>query len=189
MMLAPLTGGDIVVNNIIPTHMEPLTAKLLEMGAVVEEGEESIRVFAPPEEPLRAITVKTMPYPGFPTDLQPQITSLLSQVEGSSRVIETVWENRFGYVTELNKMGANIVTSGRLAVINGGAKLAAATVRALDLRGGMAVVMAALVADGESIVENTSVIMRGYENIVAKISSLGGVISQFEKKAGRYGIS
>lgn len=185
MMMAPLTGGDISVMNIIPTHMEPLTAKLLEMGVGVEEGEESIYVYSHSGQPLLPASIKTMPYPGFPTDLQPQITALLCHADGTSRVIETVWENRFGYVSELSKMGANIVTSGRLAVITGGVKLSGATVRALDLRGGMAVTMAGLAAQGETIVENISVIDRGYENAVEKIRSLGGNITVFEKEVVR----
>lgn len=185
MMMAPLTGGDITVMNIIPTHMEPLTAKLLEMGVGVEESEESIYVYSRNGRTLAPASIKTMPYPGFPTDLQPQITTLLCHATGTSRVIETVWENRFGYVSELNKMGANIVTSGRLAVITGGVQLIGSTVRALDLRGGMAVTMAGLSAEGESVVENISVIERGYENAIDKIRSLGGNVSSFEKKVGR----
>lgn len=185
MMMAPLTGGDITVTNIIPTHMEPLSAKLQEMGVGIEEGEESIRVYTKPGQILQATSIKTMPYPGFPTDLQPQVTTLLSQAEGTSRVIETVWESRFGYVSELNKMGANIVISGRLAVITGGTELTGSRVRALDLRGGMAVTMAGLVARGETVVENTSVVERGYEEAIRKIRSLGGAIDRFEELTGR----
>lgn len=186
MMMAPLTGGDITVNNIIPTHMEPLSAKLLEMGVIVEEGEESIRVSAEPGRTLKPTSIKTMPYPGFPTDLQPQVTALLCTAGGTSRVIETVWESRYGYVTELAKLGANVVTSGRLAVITGGGELTGTRVRALDLRGGMAVTMAGLAARGETIVENISVIERGYEDAIDKISSLGGVISRYEVETGSY---
>jgi UDP-N-acetylglucosamine 1-carboxyvinyltransferase len=175
MMMAPLTRGDVTVRNVIPKHMEPLTAKLIEMGSHVEEGEDSIRVFHPADEPLRQTIFKTMPYPGYPTDLQPQATVLLCFAEGSGRVIENVWENRFQYIDELKKMGANILTSGRLAVIQGGT-LTGAEVTASDLRGGAAMVMAGLSATGETRVANISRIERGYENFVKKLTALGADI-------------
>lgn len=176
MMMAPLTGGDIVVENIIPTHMEPLTAKLLEMGAQVEEGGDFIRTYLPKGTQLKASSFKTMPYPGFPTDLQPQAVTLLCVAEGSGRVIESIYENRFQYIDNLRLMGANIITSGKLAVIQGGSPLYGTPVDARDLRAGAAMVMAGLVAEGETQVLNVYPIERGYENFIAKLQALGADI-------------
>lgn len=178
MMMAPLTRGDIVVENLIPTHMEPLTAKLLEMGVTVDVGGDSIRCSMKPSAKLKATSFKTMPYPGFPTDLQPQAVTLLTQAEGSGRMIESIYENRFQYIDNLRLMGANIICSGKLAVVQGGAPLYGAPVDARDLRGGAAMVMAGLVASGETCVENIYPIQRGYENFTGKLRSLGADIRE-----------
>lgn len=173
MMLAPLTGGDILVENVIPKHMEPLSAKLQEMGVFVEEGGDSIRCSLEKGQILKATSFKTMPYPGFPTDLQPQAVALLCAAEGTGRMIESIYENRFQYIDNLRLMGANIICSGKLAVIQGGSKLVGAPVEARDLRAGAAMVMAGLIAEGETRVENVYSIKRGYENFVEKLTAIG----------------
>ncbi|MDO5733978.1 MAG: UDP-N-acetylglucosamine 1-carboxyvinyltransferase [Eubacteriales bacterium] len=180
MMMAPLTRGDITVENLIPTHMEPLSNKLIDMGCLVEEGDDSIRVALMEHDKLTATTFRTMPYPGYPTDLQPQTVALLCAAEGSGRVIENVWENRFQYIDDLKLMGANIMTSGRLAIIQGGLRLQGAKVPCRDLRAGAAMVMAALAAEGETIVEGIETIQRGYENFVPKLRGLGAEIEEIE---------
>lgn len=178
MMMAPLTGGDLLVENIIPKHMEPLTAKLEEMGVTVEEGGDSIRCFMKPGARLIAASFKTMPYPGFPTDLQPQAVTLLCKAEGTGRMIENIYENRFQYIENLRLMGANIITSGKLAVVQGGTVLRGAPVDARDLRAGAAMVMAGLIAEGETRVENIYPIQRGYENFIEKMQSIGADIEE-----------
>ena len=175
MIMAAISHGDITCTNLIPKHMEPLTAKLIEMGALVEEGDDSIRVAMLPDNDLKAVSFKTMPYPGFPTDLQPQATTLLTAADGTGRMIESVWENRFQYIPDLQAMGANIVTSGKLAVVQG-SRLHGATVYARDLRAGAALVTAGLVAEGTTTVTNVYAIERGYENFVEKLRSLGAQI-------------
>lgn len=175
MIMAAISHGDITCTNLIPKHMEPLTAKLIEMGALVEEGDDSIRVAMLPANDLKAVSFKTMPYPGFPTDLQPQATTLLTAADGTGRMIESVWENRFQYIPDLQAMGANIVTSGKLAVVQG-SRLHGATVYARDLRAGAALVTAGLVAEGTSTITNVYAIERGYENFVEKLRSLGAQI-------------
>ncbi|MDO5737823.1 MAG: UDP-N-acetylglucosamine 1-carboxyvinyltransferase [Eubacteriales bacterium] len=182
MMMAPLTHGDIKVNNVIPTHMEPLTNKLIEMGCLVEVGDDSIRTVLRPDETYTATTFKTMPYPGFPTDLQPQTVAMLCGAEGSGRVIENVWDNRYQYIEHLQRMGANIMCSGRLAIIQGGVPLKPATVPCRDLRAGAAMVMAALATEGESVIEQIETIERGYENFVQKLQGLGARISEERSK-------
>ncbi|MGI6157381.1 MAG: UDP-N-acetylglucosamine 1-carboxyvinyltransferase [Saccharofermentanales bacterium] len=176
MIMAPLTGGDITVEGVIPKHMEPLSAKLVEMGVTVEEDEDSIRCYMKDGATLKSTTFRTMPYPGFPTDLQPQTTVLLAVAEGTGRMIENVWENRFQYVDQLRMMGANIITSGRLLVIQGGAKLTGARVKARDLRAGAAMVMAGLAAKGRTVVMDIGRIERGYELFVQKLTGLGANI-------------
>ena len=178
MMLAPLTRGDITVHDVIPTHMEPLTTKLIEMGCLVEVGDETIRTALRPQDKFVATTFRTMPYPGYPTDLQPQTVALLCAAEGSGRVIENVWENRYQYIEHLQRKGASIMTSGRLAIIQGGVKLKPATVPCRDLRAGAAMVMAALATEGESIIENIETIQRGYEEFVPKLRALGADIEE-----------
>lgn len=175
MIMAAMTHGDITCTNLIPKHMEPLTAKLIEMGALVEEGDDYIRVSLLPEDSLKAVSFKTMPYPGFPTDLQPQATALLTVAEGTGRMIESVWENRFQYIEELQLMGANIVTSGKLAVVQG-STIHGATVFARDLRAGAALVTAGLAAEGETTVTNVYAIERGYEDFIDKLISVNANI-------------
>ncbi len=180
MILAPLTRGDITVQGVIPKHMEPLTAKLIEMGVTVEEGEDSIRCLMQESDSLQAASFKTMPYPGFPTDLQPQATVLLCMAEGTGRMIENVWENRFQYVDALRMMGANIITSGRLAVVQGNSQLTGSRVMARDLRAGAALVMAGLAAQGTTEVLDIDRIERGYEHFVDKLTRLGAKIQRAE---------
>jgi UDP-N-acetylglucosamine 1-carboxyvinyltransferase len=180
MVAAILTRGDVTVHNIIPKHMEPLSAKLEEMGACIETGDDSIRVWLPEDLELQAASFKTMPYPGFPTDLQPQTTVLLCTASGSSRMMETVWDNRFQYVEDLKTMGADIIISGQLAIIEGNTRLSGAKVVARDLRAGVAMVLAGLVADGETQICDINRIERGYENFIEKMHNLGAVITRID---------
>ena len=158
--------------------MESITAKLKEIGAKIYEHSDSIRLKA--GEKLSKCNVKTMPHPGFPTDMQPQIAALLTQAEGTSIVNEAVWDNRFRYVEELRRMGANISVDGRLAVIEGVPELTGAAVKATDLRAGAALVIAGLSAKGETIIENINHIERGYEDIIEKLKRLGADIKKIE---------
>ena len=179
MIAAAVTNGDVTIHNLIPTHMEPLSAKMREMGYQIEEGDESIRVFRYDyEDEIYPTSVKTSPYPGFPTDLQPQTVVLLCSADGQSRMHENVWQNRFQYVPELAKMGANINVYERIAWVNGKTKFRGATVEATDLRAGAALVCAALEADGTTYIMNAQRIDRGYEHIVQKLTDLGAVISR-----------
>ena len=180
MLAAALTRGDITVHGVIPKHMEPLSAKLEEMGALVEVGDDAIRVWIEPGQDLQSASFKTMPYPGFPTDLQPQTTVLLCTACGSSRMTESVWDNRFQYVDDLKMMGADILISGKLAVIEGGHKLTGAHVSARDLRAGAALVLAGLAAEGMTEVDEISKIERGYENFISKMRNLGADITRIE---------
>ncbi len=180
MLASALTRGDVTVHNIIPKHMEPLSAKLEEMGAQVECGDDTIRVVVDARNPLQPTSFKTMPYPGFPTDLQPQATVLLCTANGSSRMTENVWDNRFQYIDDLKTMGANIMVSGKLAIIEGGTKLSGAKVTARDLRAGAAMVLAGLAAEGVTEVCDISKIERGYERFVSKMSALGADITRIE---------
>ncbi len=179
MVAAAATGGNVLVKNIIPKHLEPITAKLERAGAIIEEYDEAIRVTRPGA--LQAVNVKTMPHPGFPTDLQPQMTVLLSLAEGTSLVTEGIFENRFRYVDELCRMGASIQVDSRVAVIEGVQALQAAPTRASDLRAGAALVLASLAAKGTSEVDNVSHIERGYERIVEKFTALGADIRHIKK--------
>jgi len=180
MLAAALTRGDITVHNIIPKHMEPLSAKLEEMGATVICGDDTIQVIVWPDRNLQPTSFKTMPYPGFPTDLQPQTTVLLCTAEGSSRMTENVWDNRFQYIDDLKTMGAEIMISGHLALIEGCVKLTGAKVTARDLRAGAAMVLAGLAAEGTTEVCDISKIERGYEQFVNKMRSLGADITRIE---------
>ncbi len=177
MAAAVATGGDVLVKNVIPKHLESITAKLQEMGAEIEEYDEEIRVSS--AERLQHCNVKTMPHPGFPTDMQPQVAVLLSLAEGTSIINEGVWENRFRYVDELRRMGADIQVDGKLAVVQGVSHLNAAPVKALDLRAGAAMVIAALAAKGETEIEDIHYIERGYEDLVEKLQALGADIERF----------
>ena len=177
MIAAAVTKGDVTIHNLIPTHMEPLSAKMREMGYQIEEGDESIRVYlSNPDDEIYSTSVKTSPYPGFPTDLQPQTVVLLCSAEGQSRMHENVWQNRFQYVPELAKMGANINVYERIAWVNGITKFMGATVEATDLRAGAALVCAALAAEGTSYINHANRIDRGYEHIVQKLTTLGATI-------------
>ncbi len=167
------------VRNIVPSHLKPLTAKLEEMGAELKIAEDNITVAAASGR-LKAVDIKTMPYPGFPTDMQAQMTSLISTSEGSGIVTETVFENRFMHVSELCRMGAKIKTDGSLAVVNGVKKLSGAKVKATDLRAGAALVIAALAADGKSEICDIEHIERGYENFCEKLSGIGADIKREE---------
>lgn len=176
MAAAMATGGDIVVRNVIPKHLESITAKLMEMGAVVEEYDDAVRVRR--DGPLLHCNVKTMPHPGFPTDMQPQIGALLTMAEGTSIVTEGIWDNRFRYVDELRRMGAQVQVDGKVAVFQGIDQLTAAPVKAVDLRAGAAMVIAGLAARGCTEIEEIQYIERGYEDIVEKLQSLGADIRQ-----------
>jgi UDP-N-acetylglucosamine 1-carboxyvinyltransferase len=178
MIAAAVTKGDLIINNIIPKHLEPVTAKLKEMGMSVEEYGDSLRVHY--EKELEPVNIKTLPYPGFPTDLQQPMTVLLSTVKGDSTVIESIFENRFKYIEELIKMGAEIKVDGRAAAIKGVEKLRAAEVKATDLRAGAALVVACLAAEGISTVHDIYHIDRGYEFIENKFMNLGAKIRRVE---------
>lgn len=183
MMAAAATQGDITVKNVTPQHLASISAKLVEMGVRVEEGDDTVRVTC--DRQLRKCNVKTLPHPGFPTDMQPQITTLLCGAGGISMVTESIFSGgRFKYVDELRKMGAVITVEGSLAVVEGVPRLKGAPVRALDLRAGVAMVLAGLMCDGVTQVENIKYIERGYENIVDKLASLGADI-YLEKDPGR----
>ena len=174
MTIAAATGGDVLIKNVIPKHLESITDKLLKAGAEVTEYDDSIRVRR--SGPLQKTNVKTMPHPGFPTDMQPQITTLLSLAEGTSIVTEGVWDNRFRYVDELRRMGANIQVDGKVAVVEGVSELTGAPVKATDLRAGAALLMAGLVATGITQIEDIYHIERGYEDIVEKLQNIGADI-------------
>ena len=176
MFAAAATKGDVTVLNVIPKHLEATIAKLLEIGCEVEEFDDAVRVVSKGD--LRSTHVKTLPYPGFPTDMQPQITTLLSMANGTSIVNENVWDNRFRYTDELNRFGSKISVDGKIAVVEGVPELVGTSVRALDLRAGAAMVIAGLAASGTTIIENVKHIERGYENIVEKLSNLGADIKK-----------
>ena len=179
MIAAAATDGNVLIKNVIPKHLESISAKLIECGIDVIENDDSVRVCAN-GRPGKC-TIKAMPYPGFPTDMQPQMTALLSIADGTSFVSEGVWDNRFRYVDELRKMGANVQVDGQVAVFEGVEKLSPAPLRASDLRAGAAMVVAALMADGTSEIEEIGHIERGYENIVEKLRGLGADISKVER--------
>ena len=171
MLAAAATQGDILIKNVIPKHLEAITAKLEEIGASVEEFDDAVRVVA--TKRLSHTHVKTLPYPGFPTDMQPQITTLLALSQGTSIVTESIFENRFKYVDELSRMGANIKVEGNTAIIDGIQRFTGAIVSAPDLRAGAALVTAGLVADGFTIVDQIEYIQRGYEAFEIKMQGLG----------------
>ena len=171
---AALAGGEVVVENVICDHLKPVVAKLREAGVEVEEKESSIRVAGGGE--IRAVDIKTMPYPGFPTDMQPQMMALMTLARGTSVITETVFENRFMHVNELRRMGARIKVAGRTAVVYGVRGLTGARVRATDLRAGAALVLAALRADGETEIGDVYHLDRGYENLIEKLRSLGAAV-------------
>ena len=175
MVAAAATGGEVLITNIIPKHLEGISAKLRETGTFIEEYEEAILVRGP--EKLRRINLKTMPYPGFPTDMQPQFGVLLCQANGTSVITEGIYDNRFKYVNELRKMGAEIQVDGRVCVIDGGRRLSGAPVHACDLRAGAAMVIAGMIADGTTVIDDVHYIERGYERFVEKLNALGADIT------------
>lgn len=180
MVAAAACGGDVLVKNVIPKHLESISAKLEEAGAEVIEYDDAVRVTR--FKPLTKCNVKTMPHPGFPTDMQPQMAVLLSIAQGTSILSESVWDNRFQYVGQLLRMGADIQVDGKVAVIVGKPKLTGVSVKATDLRAGAAMIIAGLVAEGTTVVEDIAYVDRGYEDVVEKFASLGADIRRAEVK-------
>lgn len=178
MFAAAATRGDVTVKNVIPKHLEATTSKLLEIGCEIEELDDAVRVVN--SKGLRSTNVKTLPYPGFPTDMQPQITATLALADGISIVTESIFENRFKYVDELARMGASIKVEGNTAVIEGVKKFTGARVSSPDLRAGAALVIAGLAADGFTVIEDVHFIERGYERFEEKLRSLGAMIEKVE---------
>ncbi|MBQ3378963.1 MAG: UDP-N-acetylglucosamine 1-carboxyvinyltransferase [Clostridia bacterium] len=177
MVAAAATKGSVLIKNVIPKHLESITAKLMEMGVEVEEYDEA--VFVTRTKPISKVNIKTLPYPGFPTDMNPQAAVLLCLAdEGSSVISESVWDNRFRYTDELKRMGARIKVDGRVAVIDGVGRFMGAKVKACDLRAGAAMIIAGLCATGTTEIEDISHIERGYEDVVAKFRSLGADIKK-----------
>ncbi|WP_294952626.1 UDP-N-acetylglucosamine 1-carboxyvinyltransferase [uncultured Eubacterium sp.] len=180
MVAAAACGGDVLIKNVIPKHLESISAKLEEAGAEVIEYDDAVRVTR--FKALTKCNVKTMPHPGFPTDMQPQMVVLLSIANGTSIMSESVWDNRFQYVQQLLRMGADIQVDGKVAVIVGVPKLDGVTVRATDLRAGAAMIIAGLVADGTTTVEDTIYVERGYEDVVEKFAAIGADIRRVAVK-------
>lgn len=176
MVAAAATRGNVLIKNVIPKHMDSISAKLIEIGATVEEYDDSIRVIG--GAVINKANIKTLPYPGFPTDMQPQMVALLSVAKGTSIVTEGVWDSRFQYVDELERMGANIRVDGKMAVIEGVDHLEGAPVRATDLRGGAGMVLAGLIARGETYISDLQYIDRGYECMERKFAELGADIKR-----------
>ena len=181
MAAAAATRGDILVKNVIPKHLECISSKLREIGCTVTEYDDAVRVTVKGE--LKHTRIKTLPYPGFPTDMQPQMAVILSTANGGSTVTETIFENRFKYVDELNRMGTSIAVEGNVAIINGVKELHGAQLVAPDLRAGAALSIAALAAEGDSLIENVQYILRGYEDFVQKLQGLGGMIKYVEHES------
>lgn len=183
MIAAAATRGDVIINNVIPTHLEAISAKLMECGVAVTEGDDGrdffIRVSA--DKRPRAVNIKTLPYPGFPTDLQQPMMALLATAEGNSFIMENIFENRFNHVPELAKMGASISISSRTATVEGVERLYGAPLCASDLRAGAALVIAALAAEGESTISQIHFIDRGYEFLEQKLRALGADIMRIEE--------
>ena len=179
MIAAVASKGNVLIKNCITKHLEPLTAKVVEMGANVEDNGDEIRVWAD-ERPSKAI-IKTQPYPGFPTDLQPQMGVALAVANGTSRIIENIWESRFQYTDELNKMGANITAQGKTAFFEGVEKLSGSKVYSSDLRAGAALIIAGIIAEGKTEIYNLEHIDRGYENIEEKFRNLGAKIERVKE--------
>lgn len=176
MAAAIATRGNVLIKNVIPKHLEAITAKFEEMGVTIEEYDEEVRVVA--DGPLKSIRVKTMPYPGFPTDLQPPMVVLLATVSGTSIVNEGVWDTRFQYISELEKMGMKISVKGTVATIEGGVPFKEAKLCATDLRAGASMIIAALACDGTTEISQLRHIDRGYEHIVDKLLALGAQIER-----------
>lgn len=176
MIAAAATHGDVMIRNVIPKHLESITAKLIKIGVNVEEYDDAVRVWT--TRPLVKTNVKTSPHPGFPTDMQPQIATLLTLVDGPSLVTETIWDSRFAYVEELRRMGANITIDGKVAIIEGTGKLNGAPVKACDLRAGAALIIAGLAADGITEIEDIHHIERGYQDMDGKLRGIGADIEK-----------
>ncbi len=176
MVAAAATRGDVLVRGVIPKHLESITSKLMSIGVSVTEYDEAIRVVG--DKPYKKANVKTMPHPGFPTDMQPQIAVLLCLAEGTSLLTEGVWDNRFRYVDELRRMGAQISVDGRVAIIEGISHFSGAPVKATDLRAGAAMIIAGLAATGTTEIEDVRYVERGYENIEGKLRALGADIKK-----------
>lgn len=186
MCAAAITRGDVMVKNVIPKHLEAISAKLLEMGCEVVEFDDAVRVVGKSRQ--KHTDIKTLPYPGFPTDMQPQMTVTLALAEGTSVVTESIFENRFRYVDELSRMGANVKVEGNVAVIDGVSGYTGAFVSAPDLRAGAALVIAGLAADGYTVVDEIGYIQRGYECFEEKLQGLGAMIEKVdsEKEAKKF---
>ena len=185
MAAAAATRGDVIIKNIIPKHMEAVTAKLKEIGCEIEEGDDSIRVVS--AKTLRRTQLKTLPYPGFPTDMQPQMGTVLAIAKGTSIMTESIFENRFKYVDELARMGANIKVEANTAIIDGVPHLTGARVSSPDLRAGAALVIAGLAAEGYTIVDDIVYIQRGYEDFEQKLRSLGAEIQRVDDEEALHG--
>ena len=167
-------SGDVIIKNVIPKHLESITAKLIEMGATIDDLDDALRVRS--NGKIRKCNIKTMPHPGFPTDMQPQIATVLSIADGKSIITESIWDNRFRYAEQLRKLGAYIEAEGKVATVYGVEGLHGNTVKATDLRAGAAMVIAGLIAKGQTVIEDIHHIQRGYEKIVEKLSSVGADI-------------
>lgn len=182
MLMVAAAGGDVTIKNVIPKHLESISAKLVETGANVVEYEDSVRVIN--SSRLQPCRIKTLPYPGFPTDLQPLAVTLLTTASGTSYVNESVWDNRFQYIDELRRFGANLNVDGSTATIEGVSRLTGCKAKAVDLRAGAAMVMAALMADGQSEITNLKYIDRGYEDLEEKLTNLGADIKRIRDFEG-----
>ena len=176
MVAVAAVGGDVVINNVIPKHLESISSKLEDCGVTVIENDESVRVISTGKP--TSCRVKTNPHPGFPTDMQPQFAAMLSVADGTSYVIESVWDNRFKYAEQLRRMGADIIVNGKTEIINGVQSLTGAPVEADDLRAGAAMVIAGMMAKGVTEISNIKLIDRGYENIVEKLTAVGADIKR-----------
>ena len=174
MVVAAATGGDVMIENVVPSHLQPVIAKLREAGATVEEYDDKIRVIA--SDTIKSLDIKTLPYPGFPTDMQAQFMAMLSKADGTSIINETIFENRFMHVNEMSRMGLNVKVEGSSAILKGSSHLSGAKVKATDLRAGAALIIAGLLAEGETEITEVYHIKRGYSNIVEKLQSLGADI-------------
>lgn len=174
MVAVASAGGDVMVENVVPSHLQPVIAKLREAGVTVEEYDDKIRIVS--DGTIKAVDIKTLPYPGFPTDMQAQFMAMLSKAEGTSIINETIFENRFMHANEMSRMGLNVKVEGSSAILKGKSHLSGAKVKATDLRGGAALVIAGLIADGETEISEIHHIKRGYSDIVKKLQNIGGNI-------------
>ncbi len=174
MVAAAATGGRLYIDNVTPEHLEAITAKLTEMGVDVEEFDDAVLVSR--KGGLKRANIRTKPYPGFPTDMNPQMATLMCMADGESRLVDTIWDNRFRYVEELKRMGAEIEVDGNMAIISGGTKFRAARVRAVDLRAGAAMIIAGLAAEGRTEIDDFFYVERGYDNVIEKLCGVGAKI-------------